>query len=82
MSTNKFIKGFGLGFSEFGENIGLIINSILLTFVYVFGVGLTSIIAKIFKKHFLEMKIEKKQKSYWSNLNLKIRSIEEYYRRF
>ncbi len=82
MSTNKFIKGFCLGLSEFGENIGLIINSILLTFVYVFGVGFTSIIAKIFKKHFLEMKIGKKQKSYWSNLNLKIISIEEYYRRF
>jgi hypothetical protein len=82
MNTKEFLKAFRLGFSEFGENIGLIINSFLLTFVYVFGVGFTSIIAKIFKKHFLEIKIEKKQKSYWSNLNLKKRPIEEYYRRF
>jgi len=77
----QLIKGFGKGMGNFGQNIALIINTILLTFVYLIGVGLTSIVAKIFRKHFLEIRMSNKE-TYWSDLNLKKRPIEEYYRQF
>ncbi len=78
----NFVKGFKKGFTQFGHNLSNLVNSILLSFVYLFGVGITSIIAKITKKHFLETEIKKSQKSYWSNLDLKKKNMEEYYRQF
>ena len=45
---NEFIRGFKEGQKSFGETIGIIINSILLSFVYLFGVGITFIFAGIF----------------------------------
>tara|TARA_Y100000310_G_scaffold336305_1_gene420452 strand:- start:261 stop:503 length:243 start_codon:yes stop_codon:yes gene_type:complete len=77
-----FIEGFKEGQSEFGETIAVIINSILLTFVYVFGVGLTSIIGKIMGKRFLHSEKEKNKKSYWKDLNLEKEKIENYYKQF
>lgn len=75
-----FLKGFKKGMKGFGENITVIINSILLSFVYFIGVGPTSIIAKLFGKHFLDLKYSKD--SYWSDLNLKKKKLEDYYRQF
>ena len=77
----QFFKGLKKGMGNFGYNIALIINTILLSFVYVVGVGFTSTIAKIFRKHFLETKLSNKG-SYWSDLNLKKKPIEKYYRQF
>ena len=79
--AKQFFEGAKKGMSNFGHNIALIINTILLTFVYLIGVGLTSIFAKIFRKHFLETKLSKKD-TYWSDLNLKKKPIGEYYRQF
>ena len=79
---NEFIRGFKEGQKSFGETIGIIINSILLSFVYLFGVGITFIFAGIFGKHFLELDINKESSSYWSELNLTKKSIKEYYRQF
>jgi uncharacterized protein YqhQ len=76
----SFLKGFKEGMSNFGHLITTLVNSALLFVVYVIGVGATSIIAKIFKKHFLENK--DKKTTYWSKLNLKKRPIQEYYRQF
>ncbi len=78
----NFVKGFKKGFTQFGHNLSNLVNSILLSIVYFIGVGITSIIAKITKKHFLEMKIKKSQKTYWSNLDLKKQKMDEYYRQF
>lgn len=78
----KFFKGFKNGMENFGKNIAIIINSISLSIIYILGVGITSIVAKIFKKHFLNLKISKKEKTYWLELNLKKRPIEEYYKQF
>jgi len=77
----QFYKGFKAGMRMFGENIVFIINTLLLTFVYLIGVGLTSILAKIMGKHFLDTKLSKKD-TYWNNLKLKKKPIEEYYRQF
>jgi len=48
-----FLKGCREGMHLFGQNIALIINTILLTAVYVLGVGMTSLIAKMASRHFL-----------------------------
>lgn len=81
-NTQQFCKGIKEGWHSFSKNIVIIINSVLLSVVYIIGVGITSIIAKLCKKHFLELKLEKNRQSYWQDLNLKKRPIEEYYRQF
>ncbi len=80
MSVRDFFKGLKEGMHLFGQNIAILVNSILLFIVYVVGVGVTSLIAKLMGKRFLEM--GKKEGSYWKDLNLKKKSIEEYYRQF
>ena len=42
-----FFKGFRDGQKVFGESIVIIVNSFLLSLVYFFGIGMTSIIGKI-----------------------------------
>ncbi len=81
-SLKQFFKGFKTGMHNFGQIISIIITSVLLIIVYIAGVGLTSVVAKIFNKTFLDTKIDKKQESYWSDLSLKRKPIEEYYRQF
>ena len=78
--TNFFLKGFFKGFKIFGRNIALIVNTILLTFVYLLGVGPTSIIARLFKKDFLDLKSS--GKSYWKPIDNEKRDIDYYYRQF
>lgn len=82
MDSREFFSGFKKGFISFGQNIGLIVNVILLSFVYIVGVGLTSIVAKIVGKHFIENKISKEATTYWTELNIKKREIEKYYKQF
>jgi len=77
-----FFKGFKSGFKEFGDGITIIVNSILLTLVYIVGVGITAIVAKVVGKDFLEMETSRKKESYWDDLNLKKEDIDKYYRRF
>ena len=77
----QFFKGFGKGVKEFGTGISTTVNTVLLSIVYIIGVGLTSIFAKIFGKHFLEIK-RTKTKTYWKDLNLKKEPVERYYRQF
>ena len=67
---------------NFGENIATLINFLLLSIVYIFGVGITKIFAKLLRKNFLELKLNVKNKSYWSKLDLKKKEIEDYYRQF
>lgn len=78
---SNFYKEIQEGMKIFGLNIGFIINTILLAVVYILGVGITSLIAKISGKHFLDMKLNK-DKSYWGDLNLKKEPIKNYYRQF
>jgi len=81
-ALKQFFRGFREGSKDFGHSISIIINSILLSIVYLVGVGITSLIAKIFNKHFLDTKISKEKESYWLDLNLKKKSLEEYYKQF
>jgi hypothetical protein len=80
--NKDFLKGFKKGTHAFGDTIAVIVNSALLAMVYLIGVGLTALGCKLFKKQFLDLKPDPKAKSYWSELNLKKRKIEEHYRQF
>jgi len=67
---------------QYGEKITAVVNTMLLLLVYIVGVGVTSLIARIFRKHFLERKTSKKKASYWSDLNIKKQEREKYYKQF
>lgn len=82
MSTKIFLEGFGKGLRDYGENFAVIVNSVLLFAVYALGVGLTAIAAKLLGKRFLETGTAAKNGSYWKDLDLKKKSIEDYYRQF
>ena len=84
MSKKEFFQGIKRGQKLFGEEIASIINFILLTLVYIIGIGLTSIFAKIFRKKFLnpEVNPEDQEDTYWTDLNLTKKQKEEYYRQF
>jgi Na+-driven multidrug efflux pump len=82
MSVKEFFKGFKKGMGLFGEGIATIVNSLLLAFVYFIGVGITSLVAKLVGKHFLEMKRSRKIETYWTDLHLKKKSEEEYYKQY
>jgi hypothetical protein len=81
-SIKVFFESFGDGIKEFGETIGIIINSILLSVVYILGVGLTSIFIKLSKKTLLEDKISLSKKSYWEPVKKQSMKKEDYYRQF
>lgn len=78
----SFFRGFKTGLSLFGQNITIIVNTILLFFAYFMGIGITALFAKMKGKTFLDLKVSKTQKTYWKDLNLEKKPIEKYYRQF
>jgi|APSaa5957512535_1039671.scaffolds.fasta_scaffold336451_2 hypothetical protein len=70
---------FKKGIYKFIADMNLLINSIIMFLIYFFGVGITSILSKIFGKHFLYIT---QKDSYWHDINLNKDSIEEYYTQF
>ena len=82
MKESNFIAQLKDGQKAFGEDIAAIINTFLLSVVYIIGVGLTSIAARIFGKKFLNLQIDKNAETYWEDLNLDKKKMEEYYRQF
>lgn len=77
---NPFLKGFINGFTSFGHIISSVVNAILLFLTYVIGAGLTSIIAKICRKRFLAMDLNKE--SFWVKREQKKKTHEDHYRPF
>lgn len=78
----KFFRDVQKGMEAFGSCVGMFVNTVFLGLVYVIGVGITALLAKLMGKLFLDTQIRKEEKSYWSDLHLKKKSIEEYYRQF
>ena len=74
------MKKFKQGIKKFMNDLTFLISFFLLTITYFSGVALTFLFAKIFGKNFLDTR--KKEKSYWRDLNLKEKSMEEYYKQF
>ncbi len=77
----SFFKGFLKGFRKFGHMLASGVNFILLFLVYFTAVALTSIVAKLLGKHFLNIK-KKDAESYWEDFNLGKEPVENYYRQF
>ena len=65
----------------FGKLISGIVNFILLFAVYLVGIGIVSIFAKIFGKHFLELKKQNKS-SNWHEHKVTKQPLEQYHRTF
>ncbi len=81
MKTHAFLTGFYHGIEDFGNLMNLQFNSLLLFLVYISSVAFTSLIAKVIKKNFLKLRPEKID-TYWTELDLKKKKLEEYYRQF
>jgi len=79
---SDFTNGFKKGMHSFGQTIAVIVNSVLLAIVYFIGVGITALFAKLTGKRFLDLKPDRKAKTYWVDLNLRKRPIKEHYRQF
>ncbi len=76
-----FFRGFIKGFKEFSELIANTFNFLILSVVYFIGIGMTSIFAKLFGKHFLKMK-KPNSESYWEEREPISKNIEDYYNQF
>lgn len=79
--TNLFFKGFVHGFRNFSHTITNTINFFLLLIVYILGIGLVSIISKLFGRHYLDLK-KSGSKSNWREHKITKELLEKYYRTF
>lgn len=79
---NKIKEFLRKGNTFLTKTIVIIINLLLLTIAYILGVGIISIIAKLLRKQFLDMKMSKETKTYWKDLYIRKKPIDEYYRQF
>lgn len=70
------------GMHFFGERISTLVNTLLLSGVYLFGIGLPSILARLTGKQFLEMKLDRESPSYWRSIEEKEKSLKHYLRQF
>jgi hypothetical protein len=81
-NIKKFFKGVKEGQHLFGETIATLINSILLSIVYILGAGSTFLFSKIAGKNFLDKALDKNSKTYWEEMNLSTKKKGEYYKQF
>lgn len=77
-----FWRGFKTGFQMIGHFVASFINVILLTFVYFFGIGLSSFLGKLKGEKFLEFEIKKEDRSYWTDLKITPRPMDVFFRQF
>ena len=82
MALIILFKGFTKGFKELGESVNKAVNTVLLSIVYIVGVGIVSVIARIQKKKLLLLKHEQKKETYYQGLMLSSKPKKEYYRQF
>ncbi|HIH24087.1 TPA: hypothetical protein HA251_03575 [Candidatus Woesearchaeota archaeon] len=80
MNGREFLRGMRNGMKLFGDNITIIVNTIVLTIVYFFGIGITALIARLAGKKFIDKSINKRTKTYWKELGLKRRPLDDHYR--
>jgi large-conductance mechanosensitive channel len=78
--VKSFLSAFKIGLKSFGEQIALLVNFLLLTVVYFFAIGPTSIIARLNNKKFIDLELRNKDKTYWKDE--KNKEIKNYYQQF
>ncbi len=71
---------FREGFRYFGVLLSTVVSSVLLSLVYLCGVGPTWLVAKLAGKEFLETQL--RSKTYWEPLGLGEEPRDHYYRQF
>ena len=69
-NIKSLFSGIKEGMQEFGHTITAVVNFVLLTVVFVFGVGLISVISKVAKKKFLDKDLKKDAKTYWEKASI------------
>ena len=67
--------------ARFGRKVGEFNSRVLLSVVYIIGLGSAAVLAKIFRKHFLDLKVEPEKESYWTDRKEKI-TLEDFKRSF
>lgn len=77
----NFFTGLKEGFESFASIIVSIVNYVLLSLLYSFGIGPVSIIAKVRKKHFIELGKEKRD-SYWVQRKEEKQNLEDHYKMY
>ena len=78
-----FFRGLYAGMKRFGAGIASIVNFVLLIPVYLIGIGISAVIAKLSGKHFLDLKRpDRKRKTYWVEKEHHSQEKEEFYRQF
>ncbi|MFH1399892.1 MAG: hypothetical protein ABIH41_00075 [Nanoarchaeota archaeon] len=77
---NRILASLLKGFKRFGQHITTLINSILLSIVYILGVGITSLIARIAGKKFMDT--SSRRKTTWTDLDIDKRATDSYFRQF
>jgi hypothetical protein len=77
-----FLSDFYKGMCLFGKKVSIFINTILLLIAYVFGIGLTAIIAKLIDKNFLKLRIEKDKTSYWEETHITDKEVSEFLKQY
>lgn len=73
---------FQQGMHFFGERVGAVVNTTLLGIVYGIGIGIPSVLARLFRKQFLETKLDRGAVSYWRPISQGDKSIRRYLRQF
>ncbi|MBU1118954.1 hypothetical protein KKH43_03680 [Patescibacteria group bacterium] len=76
----EFFKNYKKGLHFFGESISAIVSSVLLTFVYIVGVGCTAVVARVARKRFIDYNLDKK--TFWKEVDSREKTKEEYLRQF
>ena len=80
-AVRRFFGGVGAGMKLFGTCMSTVVNTVLMSIVYFFGVGLSALFARIGRKELLATEVGK-QKTYWQSLRLRKKKTDDYYRQF
>lgn len=76
----ELLVGMKAGMLFFGERTSALVNAVLLTLVYVLGVGSMNLLARIVGKKFLELDLG--GTSYWVEKHEVPEKLRRYYRQF
>jgi hypothetical protein len=77
----SFFKGVQSGMKLFGECTSALVNAILLSVVYLVGIGLSRLLAPRSHREMMEPP-SKRSRSYWRSMRAEKRSLDEHYRQF
>ena len=77
-----FFGGWWAGFKMVGESFTIAFNAFFLTIAYVVGVGITAMVAKVVRKHFLDLGWPANRQTHWVENTIKTERFEKYRRQF